>query len=295
MPRTKNQTIESVEDNTDLSMVSEIQTVELITEIAVGKLTSNAKEYKAAIEKELETFSIEKYLNNPDAAKSDKAYLNKLKEEVADKRKKATALWNSPLAEFENEMKTLEKTINEASNQLKQIVDQAAQKEKDDKRAEIEEIWNTINYDVVSLDKVFNPKWLNKTCKIKEITEELVAIVDKIKTELQTLNSMDDEDKTILQSFYLDCLDLNATLQKGNQLKANRAALKAAEEKKLAEEQRKEEKNNEKVEEPIKEDVKVFQENEMIQEYTLKIRGPRYKLLMLKQFIDNSGLEYTKL
>lgn len=295
MPRTKNQTIESVEDNTDLSMVSEIQTVELITEIAVGKLTSNAKEYKAAIEKELETFSIEKYLNNPDAAKSDKAYLNKLKEEVADKRKKATSLWNSPLAEFETEMKTLEKTINEASNQLKQIVDQAVQKEKDDKRAEIEEIWNTINYDVVTLDKVFNPKWLNKTCKIKEITEELVAIVDKIKTELQTLNSMDDEDKTILQSFYLDCLDLNATLQKGNQLKANRAALKAAEEKKLAEEQRKEEKNNEKVEEPIKEDVKVFQENEMIQEYTLKIRGPRYKLLMLKQFIDNSGLEYTKL
>ena len=290
MPRTKKLIIESVEDNTDLPMVSEIKTVELVTEIAVGKLTSNAKEYKAAIEKELETFSIERYLNNPDAAKSDKAYLNKLKDEVAEKRKTATKLWNSPLVEFENEMKTLEKTINEASNQLKQIVDEAAQKEKDSKYEQIKTIWESFDFKIISLDKIFDPKWLNKTCKLTEITTTLENIVAKIKSELQTLESMDDEDKEVLQSFYLDCLDLNATLQKGNQLKANRAVLKAAEEQK-----------KETVEiktEPVKTEqvaTNIQQNTQQIEEYTLKIKGPREKMIALRQYIINSGLEYTKL
>lgn len=292
MSRTKKLIIESVEDNTDLPMVSEIKTVELVTEIAVGKLTSNAKEYKAAIEKELETFSIERYLNNPDAAKSDKAYLNKLKDEVAEKRKTATKLWNSPLAEFENEMKTLEKTINEASNQLKQIVDEAAQKEKDSKYEQIKTIWESFEFKIISLDKIFDQKWLNKTCKLTEITTTLENIVAKIKSELQTLESMGDEDKEVLQSFYLDCLDLNATLQKGNQLKANRAVLKAAEEQK-----------KETVEpvrtEPIKTEqvtkTNIPQNSQQIEEYTLKIKGPREKMIALRQYIINSGLEYVKL
>jgi len=287
MPRTKKLIIESVEDNTDLPMVSEIKTVELVTEIAVGKLTSNAKEYKAAIEKELETFSIERYLNNPDAAKSDKAYLNKLKDEVAEKRKTATKLWNSPLAEFENEMKTLEKTINEASDQLKQIVDEAAQKEKDSKYEQIKTIWESFDFKIISLDKIFDPKWLNKTCKITEITTTLENIVAKIKSELQTLESMDDEDKEILQSFYLDCLDLNATLQKGNQLKANRAVLKAAEE------QKKETVEPVRTEQVTK--TNIPQNSQQIEEYTLKIKGPREKMIALRQYIINSGLEYIKL
>ena len=295
MAKTKKLIIESVEDNTELPMVSEIKTVELITEIAVGKLTSNAKEYKAAIEKELEAFSIERYLNNPDAAKSDKAYLNKLKDEVAEKRKTATKLWNSPLAEFENEMKTLEKTIDNASKQLKTIVDEAENKEKEIKKKEIYDYWSTLDFKIISLDKIFNDKWLNKTYSMKQVMLDCEAAIEKYTTELETIkNSCEEEDREIGMSFYLETLNLNDTLIKLNQLKANRAALKTAEEQK-----------KETVEiktEPVTEQVNKTnipqnsqQISQQIEEYTLRIKGPREKMFALRQFIINSGLEYTRL
>ena len=295
MAKTKKLIIESVEDNTELPMVSEIKTVELITEIAVGKLTSNAKEYKAAIEKELEAFSIERYLNNPDAAKSDKAYLNKLKDEVAEKRKTATKLWNSPLAEFENEMKTLEKTIDNASKQLKTIVDEAENKEREIKKKEIYDYWSTLDFKIISLDKIFNDKWLNKTYSMKQVMLDCEAAIEKYTTELETIkNSCEEEDREIGMSFYLETLNLNDTLIKLNQLKANRAALKTAEEQK-----------KETVEiktEPVTEQVTKTnipqnsqQISQQIEEYTLRIKGPREKMFALRQFIINSGLEYTRL
>ena len=295
MAKQKKLIIESVEDSTELPMVSEIKTVELITEIAVGKLTSNAKEYKAAIEKELETFSIERYLNNPDAAKSDKAYLNKLKDEVAEKRKTATKLWNSPLAEFENEMKTLEKTIDNASKQLKTIVDEAENKEREIKKKEIYDYWSTLDFKIISLDKIFNDKWLNKTYSMKQVMLDCEAAIEKYTTELETIkNSCEEEDREIGMSFYLETLNLNDTLIKLNQLKANRAALKAAEEQK-----------KETVEiktEPVTEQVNKTnipqnsqQMSQQIEEYTLRIKGPREKMFALRQFIINSGLEYTRL
>ena len=115
MPRKKLE-VQVVEDETTALEVAksdvEVSDFELVTDIVVGKLTSNAKEYSAALEKEIKNYTVEKYLDNPDAAKTDKAYLNKLKEDVADKRKKAVATWNKPLDEFISVMKDLEKKID---------------------------------------------------------------------------------------------------------------------------------------------------------------------------------------
>ena len=56
---------------------------ELSAEIVAGKLTSNAIELKTQIENELQNYSVEKYLNDPEAAATDKAFLNKVKEAVS--------------------------------------------------------------------------------------------------------------------------------------------------------------------------------------------------------------------
>ena len=88
MPRTKKLQIEAViqdEENTALEVAKsdvEVSDFELVADIVVGKLTSNAKEFSAALENELKKYTVERYLDDPDAAKTDKAYLNKLKEQV---------------------------------------------------------------------------------------------------------------------------------------------------------------------------------------------------------------------
>lgn len=289
---------------------SENQTAdfELVTDIVVGKLTSNAKEFSAALKAELSNYTIDRYLDNPDAAKADKAYLNKLKDSVAEKRKLAVATWNKPLDEFISVMKDLEGEIDSASKELKTISDKAVQQEKDEKKAKIVEFWNTLDFKIVPLERVFNSKWLNKTEKLSSIMEEIKAIVEKINGEMLTINSMKDEDSEILKSFYLDTLDLNATLIKGNQLKENRARIKAEEERKAAEmAKRQEEAQNNlppidaskfNVTESgnvVKEPVQTEPPKEPVMSYRLEVTGPVSKLMALRKFIDETGLTYKKI
>lgn len=269
---------------------AKVSDLELVTNIVAGKLTSNAKEYSAALKNEIANYTIERYVDNPDAAKTDKAYLNKLLDEVAEKRKLATTTWNKPLDEFISVMKELETEIKTASNNLKTIVDKADQQIKDEKKAKIVEFWNTLNFTIVPIERVFNPRWLNKTEKLTSIIEECKAITEKITTEMNTLKSMQDEDAETLQAFYLETLDLNATLQKGNQLKENRARIKAEEEKKAA--------LNIEPKRPVVSDnsePEIKQPKEPIATFRLEVTAPASKLKALRKFIDDNGITYKKI
>lgn len=300
MPRKKLE-VQVVEDETTALEVAKsdgnVSDLELVTNIVAGKLTSNAKEFSAALEKELQNFTVERYLDNPDAARTDKAYLNKLLDDVASRRKTAVATWNKPLEEFTAVMTDLENKIKSASNELKTITDKAAQQEKDEKKAKIVEFWNTLNFTIVPLDRVFNPKWLNKGEKMTSIMEECKAIVDKINTEMATLKSMNDEDSDTLQSFYLETLNLNATLQKGNQLKENRARIKAEEERKAAISEKPGQLYAENKEDLQKQLDKKFPEQpkEPTATFRLEVTAPASKLMALRKFIDANGITYKKI
>lgn len=308
MPK-KSITVEAVveKDSTNELVKSESQVSDfkLVTDIVVGKLTSNAKEYSTALKNEIANYTIERYIDNPDAAKADKAYLNKLLDEVAEKRKLAMATWNKPLDEFISVMKELETEIKSASNELKTVVDKAAQKEKDEKKSKIIEFWNTLNFTIVPLDRVFNPKWLNKTEKLSSIMEECKAITEKINGEMATLKSMKDEDSETLLSFYLDTLDLNATLIRGNQLKENRARIKAEEERKAAENAKKEQfppidpskYNVTESGQVVKESLTTQseQKKEPIATFRLEVTATTSKLMALRKFIDDNGISYKKI
>lgn len=299
--------MEVVEDETTALEVAKsdvkVSDLELVTNIVAGKLTSNAKEYSAALKNEIANYTIERYIDNPDAAKNDKAYLNKLLDEVAEKRKLATTTWNKPLDEFISVMKELETEIKTASNNLKTIVDKADQQVKDEKKAKIIEFWNTLNFTIVPIERVFNPKWLNKTEKLTSIMEECKAITEKITTEMNTLKSMKDEDSDVLQSFYLETLDLNATLAKGNQLKENRARIKAEEAKKASEYIERETRLDPHrgsitvPESVVKENLTTEKEQskEPIATFRLEVTAPASKLMAFRKFIDANGITYKKI
>ena len=307
MPRTKKLQMEVVEDETTTLEVAKsdvkVSDLELVTNIVAGKLTSNAKEYSAALKNEIANYTIERYIDNPDAAKKDKAYLNNLLEEVSQKRILATTTWNKPLEEFTAVMKGLETEIKTASNNLKTIVDKADQQVKDEKKSKIIEFWNTLNFTIVPIERVFNSKWLNKTEKLTSIMEECKAITEKITTEMNTLKSMKDEDSEILQSFYLETLDLNATLAKGNQLKENRARIKAEEERKAAlnltvvpPELRGKLKTEKEPDLSPKGPVIPYEESkEPVATFRLEVTAPVSKLKALRKFIDDNGITYKKL
>lgn len=304
MPRTKKLQMEVVEDESTTLELSnsdvKVSDLQLVTKIVAGKLTSNAEEFSAALQNELKNYTVERYIDDPDAAKKDKAYLNKLKDDVAEKRKLATKAWNKPLDDFMNIMKSLENDIDAAYNDLNSIVNQAAQKEKDEKKAKIVDFWNYLNFTIVPLERVFDPKWLNKGEKLNSIFDECKAITEKITNEMNTLKSMKDEDSEILQSFYLETLDLNATLAKGNQLKENRARIKAEEERKAAEKKMSDMGATVITKEPDlspRGPIIPMSEapKEPIATFRLEITGPASKLMALRRFIDANGITYKKI
>lgn len=294
----------------------------LSAEIVAGKLTSNAKELGEKIRGELKNFTAERYIGHPEAAKSDKAILTKVEDAIADKRKEVTKKWNEPLDVFLSEMKALEKDVATAYDGLNAVVKEAENAEKEEKKRQIEGYWHTLGFNVVPLERIFNPKWLNKTFSMTDVMKEVECQIEKITGELATLRCMQDEDSETLQSFYIDTLDLKATLEKGNQLKANRAALKAAEEERKRKEDaeknaRNEEKpaenaeirtefaensqkNTENGAENVKSDEKQLNlaetrfAGEAVMSFRLELFGTRQQLVALRAYIDSNGIKYRK-
>lgn len=291
-------------------VVAEKNTVDfdLSAEIVAGKLTSNAKELAEKIRKELKTFTVERYLDNPESAKSDKAILTKVKETISDKRKEVSAKWNEPLNAFLDEMKSLEKDVSNAYDGLNDIVKQAEKAEKEKKRKEIETYWHTLGVSIVTLDRIFNPKWLNKTFSMTDVMKEVEQKVEKIMNDLATINLNKDEDTEILRSIYLETLDLNAALEKNKQLKANREKVRIEAEKENAEKIAKLTENSE-IQAKFAENLQKTAENvektaelksnpaendSSIYRYRIEVSGTREQLLALRAYIDKNKISYQK-
>lgn len=297
--------------------VAEKNTVDfdLSAEIVAGKLTSNAKELAEKIRKELKTFTVERYLDNPGAAKADKVILTKVKDTISDKRKEVIAKWNEPLNAFLDEMKGLEKDVSNAYDGLNDIVKQAEKAEKEKKRKEIEIYWHTLGVSIVTLDRIFNPKWLNKTFSMNDVMKEVEKKVEKIMNDFSVINLNKDEDTEILRSIYLETLDLNAALEKNKQLKANREKVRIEAEKENAEKNAKLTENSEIqvefAENPQKtaENVQKTEENaektaelksnpaendSSIYRYRIEVSGTREQLLALRAYIDKNKISYQK-
>lgn len=291
-------------------------------EIVAGKLTSNAKELVEKIRNELKTFTVERYLDNPGAAKADKAILTKVKDTISDKRKEVIAKWNEPLNAFLDEMKGLEKDVSNAYDGLNDIVKQAEKAEKEKKRKEIENYWHTLGVSIVTLDKIFNPRWLNKTFSMTDVMKEVEQKVEKIMNDLAMINLTKDEDTEILRSFYLETLDFDAALEKSKQLKANREKLRVETEKENAEKITKTEENSEIQSKNAENTQKTAENAEKIAEiaekteengektaelksnqaendlsiyrYRIEVSGTREQLLALRAYIDKNKISYQK-
>ena len=208
----------------------------VVQEKTLGKLVTNATKIKLFVEKKLKSYSVDNYAGNEKKAAKDKAELNNAAKKLNDERIALEKEFMQPFEEFKIIVEDTKTMIKEASSKLDAIVKAKEQEKKDEKKKEITNFWNEQNFELVTLEKVFNQRWLNSTYKTQTIKEDIEKIIAEIEKDLAVLVSF-GEDTAILRDIYLSTLNLNSTLQKGAELKANRERLaKFEEEKKLAEE-----------------------------------------------------------
>lgn len=171
------------------------------------------------------------------AAKADKAKLNKLAAAIDERRKEVKAMCLAPYADFETKCKDLVSLIKAPVAAIDTQVKAFEDLEKKKKYAELQLYFDgevRELSELVTLDKIINPKWGNVTAKIDTLKNEIGDTLDRIRTDLNTINQQyaDVPYKAAILTEYCKKYDLSKTLVYAAQLafevKAQDKALKSA-------------------------------------------------------------------
>lgn len=192
-----------------------------VTKNVVGVLETNIEQLEAYVTAKLEEYKPESYFGDADMARKDRAELNNSKKVLSQARIQLMRELMKPYSDFETRCKNLEKMIDTASGKLDDIVKTKEEEEKTAKKISITEIWNSRNFKIVSLDKIFNPRWLNKSYKESDISAEIDEAIEKILANLKQIERFSDDAET-LKAHYLLSLDIEETFQYGDELQQAR-------------------------------------------------------------------------
>lgn len=291
--------------------VSETKEISLIEkESTNGKLVTNIDELEVFVAEKLVEYTPENYKGDSDAAKKDRAVLNTSITVVSSCRKDIVkrAMEKYGIDELETRAMKLEKNIKKAADALGEIVKSKEDEEKNAKRKQIEQFWTVQNFDLVTLDKIFDQKWLNKTTKNKDIFEEIEKKIATIYDGIKTIEAF-GVDVDTLKPIFLETLDIGATIQQGNRLRENRERLakeeaeckerEALKEKQEAQEELGREEMKSQVNEPIATmaaqaaGVEVDLDPEMT--YTMRFHAKKSVLFALRQYMIDNGITYEKI
>lgn len=291
--------------------MSETKEISLIEkESASGKLVTNIDELEIFVAKKLVEYTPENYKGDSDAAKKDRATLNASKKAVSAKRIEIikNAMARFMIDTFETRCKKVEKDIDTAALALDAIVKAKEEEEKEVKRKQIEQFWSVQNFDLVTLDKIFDQKWLNKTTKNKDIFEEIEKKIAAIYDGIKTIEAF-GVDVDTLKPIFLETLDIGATIQQGNRLRENREILakEEAERKERealkAKQEAQEELGREEMRSQVNEQIATIAaqaagvEVDLDPEitYTLKFKAKKSVLFALRQYMIDNGITYEKI
>lgn len=200
----------------------------------------NKEELEAAVRQKIADYENVVYTeDNIQQAKSDRAELNKLTKAIEDRRKAVKKKINEPYDIFEAELKDIlaliEKPVAIIDTQVKAFED----RQKDDKKQQIiavyEEIIGDLK-DVLPFEKVFDSRYLNKTYKLGTAQQEVRDKVQKVKTDLETIDSLDSRYKLNAKDIYIKTLDLSKALAENKRLADLEEKLEAENRRKAEEE-----------------------------------------------------------
>lgn len=216
-------------------------------------------------------------------AKEDRAALNKFKERIDAARKDVKKRYLEPYNNFEEKVKNLLALIEEPTTAIDTQVKAYEEKKKAEKKTQIEEYFAAVIGDLskfLTLEKIFNQKWLNASVSIKNVQTEIDQIIEKVKFDLQTIKNLKSEWELTLIDAYLNTLDIAAALREKTRLEERKEAL----------EQTKEPVQQE----PKAEPVETPCEPEPVKIYNRKfwVKGTADQLRALGQYMKENDIEY---
>jgi hypothetical protein len=287
-------------------VIVESQLELVVSNQTLGSLTTNAKEIKSLVEASLQKYDAANYNEgNIDMAKKDKAMLNKAAKALNDKRISIEKEFSAPFQEFKETITDTVKLIGVATAKIDTVVKESEFKAKEEKRIQIEKIWEEQEYTIVPLQKVFDEKWLNKTASLKSIQSEIVAKINSIEDDIKTIRTLESDTK-LLVSIYLDTLNINSTIQYANKLKENQKRIEETQQNAVSPEVNTQAPKAENINVQA-EQVNPFENNQEVSApepvakqpelliRKMKVTGTYDQLVALGNFMNENGIHFEKI
>lgn len=193
-----------------------------------GKVYTNASDLLPAIQEGLKAYDYIVDENNYKQAKSDRTALNNLVKIVSDKRKQVENDVFAQWLQDKKDIMAVEKTIKAASDKLGNGINDIDNAEKELKRNQIKELWESMTNNKYPFELVFEERYLNKSVKPKEIEESLNNKFLKAEEQLSFIEaSLPDDELQAEQVIQLFCktLDLSKATERINEIKEAKAKL----------------------------------------------------------------------
>lgn len=183
----------------------------------------NRAELEAAVRAKVAQYEGVTYTDDTiQAAKADRAELNKLKTAIEDRRKIVKKVINEPYTVFEKELKgilaLIDKPVGIIDTQIKDYENQ----KKEEKKEKIREAYSAAIGElekVIEFERLFDPRYLNATFSLQKAIADIQGKIEKVKTDLRTIDEMCSDYKTNAQDIYLKTLDLSKAMAEEKRLR----------------------------------------------------------------------------
>lgn len=183
------------------------------------KIDFNYEELKQELIEKCKTYETIVYTDeNIKEAKSDRANLNKLKKALNDERIRREKEYMVPFNTFKAQINEIIGIIDKPVALIDSQVKAFEEKQKQDKRAAIEELFVSIGFQsFVKLDMIFNDKWLNTSTSLKSIEDEMKQMMSKFGNDIFTLNSLPEFAFEAIE-VYKSTLDINKAISEAQKM-----------------------------------------------------------------------------
>lgn len=240
-------------------------------------------------------------------AKVDKANLNKLKRALNNERLKREREYMAPFNQFKTQINEIISIIDKPIAIIDRQIKEAEEQKKLEKARKIETLFEELTRpEWLKLESIYNSKWLNATCSMKSIREEIESRLEQINNDLDTLQNLTDFGFEATE-VYKTTLNIYRAVNEGKRLaeiqkkKEEQERVKAEAEARAQEEKPKNEEIGSKTEEKVEnEDVKT--KNEINSQPDLEPINAQWisfsarltiaQAKELKKFFDDRNIEF---
>ena len=261
----------------------------------LGTIESNMTDVKSFVEQLKGYYQDVKFDENSlKEAKEEKAKINKFKSEVADYRKDIIKQWKEPVDNFEKSAKEVESLLTETydiiNNQVSAYDNQKKQEKENNLRDYFKELQESTRIDFVTFENAnLN---ITLTATEKALKEQLRVFFDKIKTDLEIIDTMDNKIEILAE--YKTNLDLKKSILVVSERK-EREAEEIKRQPELA--KQKEEESKTTTAENLSNEDEIIAPKEIKQEQeekiytmTFKVSGTMEQLKELKEYLKERKL-----